>query len=129
MDGNSSTQRNGNSRSPPTQAAPQARRDDDSPPFWQYQGYLKRLNLNTVRFYLVDSNDDPKFGSQLAGVYSPKNSCAYIDSGATYHFFHSTISFIHYERIDEEQVKAASSTTCLVGEGHVFIMLNKGLVI
>ncbi len=52
-----------------------------------------------------------------------------LTSGATHHFFHSKSSFITYERIDTESVKAASSLSKLVGKGTVKLPIDGGIII
>ena len=67
-----------------------------------------------------------KFKSKVATVSDEKCSNVYIDSGATHHFFHRKSSFITYERIEPESIKAASSTSKLVGKGKIKLSFDNG---
>ena len=68
-------------------------------------------------------------GRQVATGSDEKCSDAYIDSGATHQFFHRKSSFITYERIEPESVKAASSTSKLVGKGTTKLPFDNGTII
>ena len=70
-----------------------------------------------------------KFQSKVATVSDEKCSDAYIDSGATHHFFDRKSSFITFERIEPESVKAASSTSKLVRKGTIKLPFDNGTII
>ena len=70
-----------------------------------------------------------KFQSKVATVSDEKCRGAYVDLGAAHHFFHSRSSFITYQRIEPESVKAASSTSKLVGKVTIILPFNNGTTI
>ena len=69
-----------------------------------------------------------KYRSNVASLSDEKCADAYVDSGATHHFFHSKTSFQTYEKIRPESVKAASSTSKLVGKGTIKFPINGGIL-
>ena len=70
-----------------------------------------------------------KFQSHVAQITEHKTSDAYIDSGATHHFFHRRDSFVLYSPIEEEPVKAAASVSKIVGKGMVKLPINGGILV
>lgn len=69
-----------------------------------------------------------KFRSKVARMDEKKSNDAYIDSGATHHFFHSRGSFISYETIPDETVRAAYGETRIVGKGTVCVPIADGYI-
>jgi len=70
-----------------------------------------------------------KFQSRVASVSNEKCDDAFIDSGATHHFFHDKSSFLTYDKMKYEPVKAASGTSKLVGKGFVKLPIDQGLIV
>ena len=70
-----------------------------------------------------------KFRSMVAQVADEKTSDAYIDSGATHHFFHSRSVFINYSPVTEEPVKAAAGVAKIAGKGLVRLPVNNGMLV
>eukprot|EP00171_Calliarthron_tuberculosum_P001071 IDg1071t1 len=86
-----------------------------SQPFYDggYRGFMAKL----------------KFKSNVARCSQDKTKDAYIDSGATHHFFHSRSSFTNYKSIDTENVKAASGFSKIVGKGTVRLPVDGEITI
>ena len=78
-----------------------ANNNQNNQPFPPFGGYMAVL----------------KFRANVAEMSDVKNSDAYIDSGATHHFFHRRDSFETYEAISEEPVMVAAGVTKIVGKG------------
>jgi len=70
-----------------------------------------------------------KYQSRVANVSGEKCDDAYIDSGATHHFFHDKSSFLTYKKKISEPVKAASSTSRLIGKTFVKLPIDEGLIV
>ncbi len=60
-----------------------------------------------------------KFRSNLAESSRMKVDDAYIDSGATHHFFHQRSIFLNYTKMNEEPVQGAMGITKIIGKGYV----------
>ena len=89
---------------------PQVNDEDDSRPF---KGFMAKA----------------KFRSKIACLSTEKTNDAYIDSGASHHFFFLRSAFITYSPISNETVRAASESTNLVGKGTVFIPIDGGIIV
>jgi len=70
-----------------------------------------------------------KFRANIAELSDEKTSDAYIDSGATHHFFHRREIFENYTRINDEPVKGASGISKIVGKGMVRLPINKSIFV
>ena len=68
-----------------------------------------------------------KFKSRVATLDSKKTNDAYIDSGATHHFFYARSSFISYETIEPDTVESTSGTSPLIGKGVVYLPIHGGV--
>ena len=70
-----------------------------------------------------------KYRSNIAEVFDEKSSDAYIDSGATHHFFHRRSAFISYSEMNEEPVRGATGFTKIVGKGTVRLPIDNGMIV
>ncbi len=70
-----------------------------------------------------------KYGTNVAVVSEEKFNDAFVDSGATHHFFHNRSNFFNYEHISIESVNAASSTSKLIGKGTVQLPIDGGVIV
>jgi len=75
----------------------------------------------------VEETQNFEFCSKVAQTSLTKCDSAYIDSGATHHFFHSRKAFNNYKRIAPREVQAASAISTLVGKGNVWIPIGNGI--
>lgn len=78
---------------------------------------------------VLNSEDDHDFCGQHAKLPVKKIDDVCINSGATYHFFHSRCTFTTYERIQSRKVKAASSIPRLAGKGKARLMIANEIVV
>lgn len=72
---------------------------------------------------------DIKFKSKLAEISVEKTHDSLLYSGPTHHFFHRRTSFVSYNKIKEETVQGASTTSKIVGVGIARLPIDHGLVI
>ena len=110
------------------------------------QGLISSLqnlanNMNTSNARNQEQNSSPaenffrgymaqaKFRSNIAEISEKKTYDAYIDSGATHHFFHNKSAFLSYSRMPEEIVKGATGETKIVGKGEVKLPIGNGYII
>lgn len=70
-----------------------------------------------------------KFQRRVACLSEEKFKDASIDSSATHKFFHKLSSFITYERVNEEPVKAESSTYRIFGKRMFKLPIDGGITI
>ena len=70
-----------------------------------------------------------KYNTTVATIKETKSKCALIDSVATHHFFHSTLSFITYQSLPEERVNSASGVSVIVGKGQVCLPIDGGVYV
>ena len=97
---------------------------------------IQNLNLNNQNNSNTMSNPpfgrfmaNIKFRSNLADTSGEKIYDAYIDSGATHHFFHHRSAFLNYKTIDTEPVLGATEITRIIGKGCVTLPIDNGLTI
>ncbi len=62
-------------------------------------------------------------------LYPKKCNDAFIDSGATHHFFHNRSNLFNYEHIPIESVNAAFSISNLIGKGTVQLPIDRGAIV
>ena len=89
------------------------RQDVPPPPPPAFNGFMAKL----------------KFRANVAELSEEKTTDAYIDSGATHHFFHHRSIFENYETLSEEPVRGAAGITKIVGKGMVHIPIGKGFYV
>lgn len=70
-----------------------------------------------------------RYVSKVATVGESKTNDAFIDSGATHHFFHRRDSFKTYNEITIEKVETASGHSRLLGKGAVQLPIGKGVIV
>jgi len=58
-----------------------------------------------------------------------KNPDAYIDSGATHHFFHDRNSFETYTSISQEPVIGATGISEIIGKGIIRLPIDNGIYV
>lgn len=69
-----------------------------------------------------------KFNTNISQTTQKKNYEAFVDTGATHHFFHQRSAFITYSTIVPESVESASATTQLIGKGNVLLPIGTGII-
>ena len=64
------------------------------------------------------------FKSNVARVGEDRTDDAFVDSGATHHFFHTKSKFIDYKWVETAAVKTAEGVSHIVGKGTIKIKIN-----
>lgn len=64
------------------------------------------------------------FRTKIARIEEQKSDDAYVDSGATHHFFHSRGVFLMYDPIGPESVQVAHGKTKIIGKRTLVLSIH-----